>query len=94
MPAPPRGRVERLAGRLSLSERLAGPAAGLAPILAAGRADFPELAAQLAALNPEEPYRRALTFVRERVRATRHRTPAATRSRPSCSAELRRVSAA
>jgi phosphoenolpyruvate carboxylase len=64
------GRVELLAGRLSLSERVSGPAPGLAPILAAGVEQFPDLALQLAQLNPEEPYRRALTFVRERVRAT------------------------
>jgi hypothetical protein len=44
--------VERLAGRLSLSERLTGPAAGLEPILDAGEKDFPALAEQLAALNP------------------------------------------
>ena len=35
-----------------------------------GEQTFPALAEQLAALNPEEPYRRALTFMRERVRAT------------------------
>jgi phosphoenolpyruvate carboxylase len=63
-------RVELLAGRLSLSDRVSGPAWGLAPILEAGAEYFPELAQQLEALNPEEPYRRALTFVRERVRAT------------------------
>ncbi len=64
------GRMELLAGRLSLSERVSGAAPGLEPILAAGARDFPERAAQLAALNPEEPYRRALSFIRERVRAT------------------------
>jgi phosphoenolpyruvate carboxylase len=63
-------RVELLAGRLSLSDRVSGAAPGLAPILDAGTERFPALATQLAALNPEEPYRRALTFVRERVRAT------------------------
>ena len=31
---------------------------------------FPALAEQLHGLNSEEPYRRALTFIRERVRAT------------------------
>ena len=31
---------------------------------------FPALDERLQALNPEEPYRRALSFVRERVRAT------------------------
>lgn len=63
-------RVELLAGRLSLSDRVSGPASGLAPTLEAGAEYFPELARQLEALNPEEPYRRALTFVRERLRAT------------------------
>jgi phosphoenolpyruvate carboxylase len=66
-------RLEQLAGRLSLSERLTGHAPDLEPILAAGERAFPSLAATLAALNPEEPYRRALTFVRERVRATQSR---------------------
>jgi phosphoenolpyruvate carboxylase len=63
-------RVGLLAGRLSLSERVSGRAHGLEAILSAGSQLYPELAAQLAELNPEEPYRRALTFVRERVRAT------------------------
>ena len=63
-------RLEQLAGRLSLSQRLTGAAPGLEPILADGRARFPELGARLDALNPEEPYRRALTFMRERIRAT------------------------
>jgi phosphoenolpyruvate carboxylase len=63
-------RVELIAGRLSLSDRVAGPPQGLEPILQFGTRHFPELAARLEALNPEEPYRRALTFVRERVRAT------------------------
>jgi phosphoenolpyruvate carboxylase len=59
-------RVELLAGRLSLSERVSGAAPELEPILSAGAACFPQLAER----NPEEPYRRALTFIRERVRAT------------------------
>jgi phosphoenolpyruvate carboxylase len=67
-------RLEQLAGRLSLSERLTGPAPGLEPILTVGERDFPGLARRLAALNPEEPYRRALTFLRERVRATQTRS--------------------
>jgi phosphoenolpyruvate carboxylase len=64
------GRVGLLAGRLSLSDRVGSPAAGLEPILSEGAQLFSDLALQLAAINPEEPYRRALTFVRERVRAT------------------------
>ena len=67
--------LEQLAGRLSLSDRLTGPATGLSAILAHGEREFPELAATLASLNPEEPYRRALTFMRERVRATQAREP-------------------
>jgi phosphoenolpyruvate carboxylase len=70
-------RLELLAGRLSLSARINGPAPAIEPILTAGVEQFPELAAQLAALNPEEPYRRALTFLRERVRATLQHEPGA-----------------
>jgi phosphoenolpyruvate carboxylase len=68
-------RVELLAGRVSLSERIVGPAPGLEPLLDAGEAAFPELAAMLAELNAEEPYRRAFTFIRERVRATQRGEP-------------------
>jgi phosphoenolpyruvate carboxylase len=83
--------VERLAGRLSLSERLTGPAAGLEPLLTAGATDFPALAEQLAALNPEEPYRRALTFVRERVRATQGRSPGGYREPDELLVDLRLI---
>jgi phosphoenolpyruvate carboxylase len=68
-------RMSLLAGRLSLSDRVSGSVPGLEPILARGAERFPELALQLAELNPEEPYRRALTFVRERVRATMADSP-------------------
>jgi phosphoenolpyruvate carboxylase len=71
------GRVGLLAGRISISDRVSGPAPRLEPILAGGEEHFPELAAQLAEINPEEPYRRALTFARERVRATRRQEPGA-----------------
>jgi phosphoenolpyruvate carboxylase len=71
-------RVELLAGRLSLSERVLGSSVEeLEPLLESGAELFPELAEQLQALNPEEPYRRVMTFLRERVRATRKRTPGA-----------------
>ncbi len=84
-------RIEMLAGRLSLSERLVGSAPGLAPLLDAGAEAFPELAERLAALNPEEPYRRALTFVRERVRATQTREPGGYVVPSELLADLRRV---
>jgi phosphoenolpyruvate carboxylase len=64
------GQIEMLAGRLSLSERVSAPGEGLAEILAFGEERFPVLAERLAALNAEEPYRRALSFMRERLRAT------------------------
>ena len=85
------GRVELLAGRLSLSDRVGGAAPGLEPILTAGTDRFPELASQLAALNPEEPYRRALTFVRERVRATMRQDAGAYREPAELLDDLRLV---
>lgn len=71
------GRVGMLAGRISISDRVSGRAPRLEPILASGSEHFPRLAVQLSELNPEEPYRRALTFMRERVRATRREQPGA-----------------
>ncbi len=65
--------LEQLAGRLSLSARLTGEPTGLTPILTRGEREFPVMAATLADLNPEEPYRRAVTFMRERIRATQIR---------------------
>jgi phosphoenolpyruvate carboxylase len=84
-------RLEQLAGRLSLSERLTGPAPGLEPILADGRDRFPDLGDRLDSLNPEEPYRRALTFLRERIRATHTRADGAYAEPADLLADLRRV---
>jgi phosphoenolpyruvate carboxylase len=84
-------RVELLAGRLSLSDRISGHAADLEPILELGAELYPELAAHLAAINPEEPYRRALTFLRERVRATRRHEPGEYSEPSELLADLRRV---
>jgi phosphoenolpyruvate carboxylase len=86
-------RLEQLAGRLSLSERLTGPAPGLDPILAAGGERFPELAQRLAGLNMEEPYRRALTFMRERIRATHNHDAGEYAEPQELLADLRRVEA-
>jgi phosphoenolpyruvate carboxylase len=69
------GRATELAGRVSLSSRLAGDPPELAPRLTAAAECFPELAAELARRNPEEPYRRFFSFVRARVRATRRGEP-------------------
>lgn len=64
------GRVEMLAGRLSFSERLAPSGDRLERILAHGEEHFPEMATTLAEINPGERYRRALGFIRERLRAS------------------------
>jgi phosphoenolpyruvate carboxylase len=65
------GRVRLLAGRVSVSERVAGRVEGLDETLAAGEALFPALADRLREVNREEPYRRAFSFMSERLRATR-----------------------
>ena len=84
-------RLEQLAGRLSLSERLTGAAAELEPILSAGERDFSVLAHTLQDINPEEPYRRALTFLRERVRVTRERESGGYADPDALLEDLRRV---
>jgi phosphoenolpyruvate carboxylase len=63
-------RLTLLAERISMSDRIVGPATGLEPVLQAGAALFPELAERALVRNPEEPWRRAFTLMRERVRAT------------------------
>ena len=68
-------RVELLGSRLSLSDRISGHTPALDAIFEAGAEFYPDLAALATTRNPEEPYRRALKFMRERVRATRRREP-------------------
>ena len=64
-------RVQTLAERVSVSTQVVGPAPELSPLLRASEARFPELAAELAERNSEEPYRRAFKLMRERLGATR-----------------------
>ncbi len=85
--------LQELAGRLSVAERLAGPAPLLDPILAAGRERFPDLAATLARLNEGEPYRQAVTLMRERVRAAHARRPEGYGAPSELLADLRLVDA-
>jgi phosphoenolpyruvate carboxylase len=86
-------RVELLAGRVSLSDRISGPHKGLERLLSEGEERFPELADRLADLNPEEPYRRAFTFLRERVRATRRDQPGGYAEPAELLADLREAEA-
>ena len=64
-------RIEVLAQRVSLSERLVGVGDELGGALAALGELFPEEAARGLARNPEEPFRRYFSLVAARVRATR-----------------------
>jgi len=68
-------RLGIVAGRISLSTRVAGEAPLLAPLLSELADRFPAVARELAHRNAEEPYRRALSLIRERVRATRRLDP-------------------
>jgi phosphoenolpyruvate carboxylase len=84
-------RVELLRTRLSLSDRVGPEAPELEPILATGAEVFPKLASRVAARNPEEPYRRALAFIRARVRATRRHEAGAYQEPAELLENLRRV---
>jgi phosphoenolpyruvate carboxylase len=87
------GRIERIAGRLSFAEQIAPPGPGLDAILRFGAELFPELARRLGSLNADEPYRRALTFVRERVRETVGEGDGAYESPAALLADLRDIGA-
>jgi phosphoenolpyruvate carboxylase len=64
-------RLGELAGRMSVSTLVTGPVPALDGLIEDNRARYPDLAAELAHLNADEPYRQALTLMRERVRAAR-----------------------
>jgi phosphoenolpyruvate carboxylase len=64
-------RLLELAGRLSVAESISGPAPLLHPLIQALADRFPEVASQLSRVNAGEPYRQALTLIRERLRASR-----------------------
>ncbi len=85
------GRLGELAGRVSLSTRVVGPAPLVDPLLEDGHARFPELAADLAHRNQGEPYRQALTLMRERVRAARRGDPTGYRDANELLTDLRLV---
>ncbi|MGH2861770.1 MAG: phosphoenolpyruvate carboxylase [Solirubrobacteraceae bacterium] len=85
------GRIETIAGRLSFSDQIAPTGPELGAILGFGEQHYPELARRLASLNSDEPYRRALTFVRERVRVTAGEGEGAYGSPEELLADLRAV---
>lgn len=70
-------RLITLAGRISVSTLVTGPVPRIEPLTDRYRALFPDLAADLARRNGDEPYRQLLTLMRERLSARRRRAPGA-----------------
>ena len=84
-------RVMQLAGRLSFSERVVGDNPDLSVLLADLQERFPELAQELKQRNSEEPYRRVLSLVHERLRATAEREELGYASPAELLADLERI---
>ena len=61
----------QVAGRISVSDIVAGRSPMLDSLLAENQDRFPELAEQLAERNNDEPYRQILTYMRQRIQASR-----------------------
>ncbi len=87
-------RVTMLAGRISLSDRVGPPAEGLGDLEAGLAEAFPARAAELRAANPAEPYRRALSLMAARTRATRDGSPLGYGAPAELVADLRAIEAA
>jgi phosphoenolpyruvate carboxylase len=66
--------VGELAGRVTLSARVAGEPAELVELIGECEGHLPTLALYLRERNPEEPYRRLFKLLAERVRSTRKGT--------------------
>ena len=64
-------RIRALAGRVTLSSRVAGEPAELTELLAQLEEHFPDVAAEARERAPEEPYRRLFKLIAARTRATR-----------------------
>ena len=82
-------RVGEVGGRLSMSSRVTGVPVDLEAMADAAAERFPELSADLARRHPEEPYRRAFSLIRARLRATRKREPGAYAGRGELLDDLR-----
>ncbi|MBA2470374.1 MAG: phosphoenolpyruvate carboxylase [Chloroflexia bacterium] len=87
------GRLTELSGRLSVSELMTSPAVALDPLLDEYRRMFPDLGAELREINAGEPYRQAVTLMRERLRATRDKREHGYRVAGDLVADLRHVEA-
>jgi phosphoenolpyruvate carboxylase len=69
-------RLLELAGRLSVAESICGPAPLLDPLIKDLADRFPEMASQVFRVNAGEPYRQALTLMRQRLHASGEEQPA------------------
>ena len=69
-------RLLELAGRLSVAESICGPAPLLDPLIKDLADRFPEMASQVFRVNAGEPYRQAITLMRQRLRASGEEQPA------------------
>lgn len=64
-------RLSELAGRISVSTLVTLETPAMSELLETYRDYFPELGHELERINADEPYRQAITLMRERVRAAR-----------------------
>ncbi len=64
-------RLVELAGRISLAESIAGPSPLIEPLIHGLASEFPDAAQQVLMINAGEPYRQALTLMKEKLRSTR-----------------------
>ncbi|CAN5640519.1 phosphoenolpyruvate carboxylase [soil metagenome] len=62
-------KLGQVAGRISVSSAVVGNSPLLDNLIAENRGRFPDLAEDLIDRNSDEPYRQALTFMRQRLRA-------------------------
>lgn len=84
----------QVAGRISVSDIVAGQTPMLDTLLRENRERFPELAAELDERNSDERYRQMLTFMRERIQASRADSPLGYSGPAEMLADLRVVEAA
>ena len=84
-------RLIELSGRISVSTLVSGEIDELDGLIADYGAIFPELARALAFRNSDEPYRQALTLMRERLVARRTGGPGAYRSASELINDLRLI---
>jgi phosphoenolpyruvate carboxylase len=87
-------RLTELSGRLSLAETIAGHNTAIDELLDDLTAHVPDCASEILVLNPGEPYRQALTLMRERVRLTRKERPGAYAAAKELESDLWRIDTA